>query len=275
MIGVDDLPVADFVVLPAEGMEAKGAAMDAEFGRFGHLDFADQVAGRRVRSRELDAGGLADKTPSAIAPDEIFRLQRPAIGEFDIDAGLVLRKPRHLDAIGDVHAQFADPAGQNSLDVVLPQPETVRVAGGKGADVEMDPGKPGDLRLLPLRKEAIGDAALVENLDGARVQTAGARPREVLAGAPLENGDIDARQRQLGRQHQPARASAGDHNRMLGHRHTPIGTGGTPTRASSSAKSGGAHTRTSAPSARDCTASPTIGSTSPRHPYVDNNTRIS
>ena len=53
----------------------------------------------------------------------------------------------------------------------------------------------------------------------------------------------------------------------------PAGTSGTPTRASRSAKSGGAHTRTSAPSARSAPASPTIGSTSPRDPYVDNNTR--
>ena len=54
------------------------------------------------------------------------------------------------------------------------------------------------------------------------------------------------------------------------------GTSGTPTPASSSlnSSSGGAHTRTSASSARSCTASATIGSTSPRDPYVDNNTRI-
>ena len=57
----------------------------------------------------------------------------------------------------------------------------------------------------------------------------------------------------------------------------PTGTSGTPTPASRSAKSssGGAHTRTSAPSSRNCTASPTSGSTSPRDPYVDNNTRTS
>src|SRR5215218_2957034 len=55
----------------------------------------------------------------------------------------------------------------------------------------------------------------------------------------------------------------------------PTGTSGAPTRASSSAKSGGAHTRISAPSARNRTASPTIGSTSPRDSFVDNNTRIS
>src|SRR4051812_37719201 len=53
----------------------------------------------------------------------------------------------------------------------------------------------------------------------------------------------------------------------------PTGTIGTPTPANRCAKSssGGAHTTTSAPSARNRTASPTSGSTSPRDPYVDNN----
>jgi hypothetical protein len=69
---------------------------------------------------------------------------------------------------------------------------------------------------------------------------------EVLAGAPLDDGNVDTRQRQLARQHQPCRTSSGDHHRMLGHRHTPVGA-----------------------------ASPTIGSTSRRDPYVVNNNRIS
>ena len=57
----------------------------------------------------------------------------------------------------------------------------------------------------------------------------------------------------------------------------PKGTIGTPMPASRCAKSssGGAHTRTSAPSTRNRAASPTSGSTSPRDPYVDNNTRTS
>ena len=56
------------------------------------------------------------------------------------------------------------------------------------------------------------------------VQAACARAGEVLAGAPLDDGDVDARQRQLARQHQPRRTASGDHHRMLGHRHvvTPI-----------------------------------------------------
>ena len=62
-----------------------------------------------------------------------------------------------------------------------------------------------------------------EDVFSERVQTARARAGEVLAGAPLDNGNVDARQRQLARQHQSRRTSSGDHHRMLGHRHTPAG----------------------------------------------------
>ena len=80
--------------------------------------------------------------------------------------------------------------------------------------------KPTTAMHLSLREEPIGDAALIEDLDGACVQTAGARAGEILAGAPLDDGDVDARQRQLARQHQPGRTSSGDHHRMVGHRHS-------------------------------------------------------
>ena len=76
--------------------------------------------------------------------------------------------------------QLVDPAGEDALDVVLPQPEPVRVAGREVADVQADAGEARDLRRLALREEPIGDAALVEHLDRARVQAAGARAGEVL-----------------------------------------------------------------------------------------------
>jgi hypothetical protein len=86
-----------------------------------------------------------------------------------------------------------------------------------------------------------------------------------VIGTPLDNRDVDLRQRQLSRQHHPRRTSSGDHHSMLGHRHTPAGV--TPLATSAS--------HPSAPSARNCTANRTIGSTSPRDRYVDKNTRIS
>src|SRR5438309_6351509 len=52
------------------------------------------------------------------------------------------------------------------------------------------------------------------------MQTACTRAGEVLARAALDNRDVDPRQRQLARQHQPRRAGSGYHHRMLGHRHT-------------------------------------------------------
>ena len=67
----------------------------------------------------------------------------------------------------DRDLQLGDPAGEDALDVFLPQPEPVGMPGGKVADVQADHGEPGDLGHLPLRQEPIGDAALIEDLDGA------------------------------------------------------------------------------------------------------------
>ena len=106
--------------------------------------------------------------------------------------------------------------------MLLPQPEPVGVAGGEVADVEPGPAEPRDLGYLPLGQEPIGDAALIEDLDGARLQTAGARAGQVLVGAPLDDRNVDARQPELTGQHQPRRAGAGDHHRVLGHRHTMV-----------------------------------------------------
>jgi hypothetical protein len=56
------------------------------------------------------------------------------------------------------------------------------------------------------------------------VQATRARTREVLAGAPLDNGNVNARQRQLTRQHQPGRAGAGNQDIGIVHAHqaTPL-----------------------------------------------------
>ena len=155
------------ILQSAEGMDAEGVAADAPFRRLlGDLDLGDQVAGCRIRSRELDAGGFADQTASSIAPDEIFRPQRLTIAELDVDAGLVLREARHLVAVGDGHRQFVDPAGEYALDLVLPQREAVIVPGGKVADIQCIPREPSDLRLPPLREEPVSNSALIEDLDG-------------------------------------------------------------------------------------------------------------
>jgi hypothetical protein len=202
-------------------MDAERVAADAQFRLLGHLDLGDQVARRGIPPGELDAGRFPDETAPSVAPDEVVRPQRLAVGELDVDAGVVLCEPGHVAAAMDRHRELIDPAGQDALDVLLPQPEPVVVPGRKVADVQCGPGEPRDLGFLSLREEPIGDSALIEDLDGACVQTARARAGQGLAGAPLDDGNVHARQRQLARQHQPGRASSGDHHRVLGHRLTP------------------------------------------------------
>ena len=116
----------------------------------GHLDLGEQSARRRIPAGELNAGCLTNQTASSVAPDEILRPQRPAVGQRDVDAGVILRKAGHFAFAIDLHRQLVDPAGQDALDVVLPEPEPVGVPGGKVADVQRSPGERRDLHHVPL-----------------------------------------------------------------------------------------------------------------------------
>ncbi len=180
-----------------------------------HVRLGEQIARRGIPPRKFDAGCLADHAASAVAPDEIARPHHPAIGQADVDAVVVLGEGGHLCAAIDAHAEFADPLGQGSFDLVLPQRQPVRVAGGKVADVQPNLGETRHLRHLSLRQESIGDAALIEDFDGAGVQTPGARSDQILVGAPLDDRDVDAGQTQFAGEHQARGATSGDEHRML------------------------------------------------------------
>src|SRR5262245_64265761 len=92
--------------------------------------------------------------------------------------------------------------------------------GGKVTEVELGGRKPGDLSLLPFGEESLGDSALIDNLDGACVQSACTRSGKILAGATLDDGNVDLRQRELSGQHQPRGAAPGDRHRMFVHRNS-------------------------------------------------------
>jgi hypothetical protein len=83
-------------------MDALVIAAEAPFRLFGHLDLGDQATRRRIPPGELDAGCLADQTASSVAPDEIFRPQRLAVEDLDVDAGVVLRGDQLGRAPGQV-----------------------------------------------------------------------------------------------------------------------------------------------------------------------------
>jgi hypothetical protein len=74
---------------------------------------------------------------------------------------------------------------------------------------------------LALGEEPIGDPALIEHLDRARVKTAGPGADEHVIGPPLDEYGLDPGQRQLGRHHHPSRAGPGDRHRMFAQRKSP------------------------------------------------------
>ena len=206
---------------------AGAVATEAELRLLVHLDLGDHPAGRGIQPGEVDAGCLADQAASSVAADEVLRSERRVVGQLDIDAGVVLREAHHLAATKDRNPELSDPVGQDALEVALPQREHVVVAGGEVADVQGDQGEPVRRDDLPRREEPFRDATLIEHLDGAGVQTPGSRSVEILTGASFDDDDVDPRQRQLARQHQPGRTASGDHHRMLGHRcHSPFGRAG-------------------------------------------------
>jgi len=121
---------------------------------------------------------------------------------------------------------------------------------------------------LPRREEAFRDATLIKHLDGAGVKTPGSRSVEILTGASFDDDDVDPRQRQLARQHQPGRAASCDHHRMFGHRRSPANAA--PDRDSHLAQSD----RAPAPVVRILPAKSSTGSALPVDPSAEGNTRI-
>ncbi len=164
-------------VLPSsivfEGVDAGGVVADALRRLLGQLDLGDQVAPGRIPPGELDAGRLADDAAPSVAPDEILRPQRLAAGQLDVDAGVVLREARHLASVMDPHRQLGDPGGHDPLDLVLPDPERIRMTRREVAHVQHGRAEHRGLSHLTLREEPIGDPALIQHLDRARVKTAG------------------------------------------------------------------------------------------------------
>src|SRR5271166_774907 len=89
-----------------------------------------------------------------------------------------------------------------------------------------------DLSRLTLGEEAISDPTLIHHLDRARVETSGPRADEDVIETPLDDRDVDLRQRQLSREHHPHRTASGDNYRMVGHRRGPLGYAEKNTRTS-------------------------------------------
>jgi hypothetical protein len=205
------------ILHPAEAVDAGSVVADALRRLLGRLDLGDQVALGRVPPRELDAGCLADQAASPVAPDEILRPQRLAVGQQDVDPVVVLREAGHLVAVVDARRQLGDPGGHDPLDLILEDPEEIRMTRREVADVQRGRAERHRLVDLAFREEPIGDPTLIQHLDRAREKAARPGAHELMIGTPLDDRDVDLRQRQLGRQRHPRRTSSDDHHRMLIH----------------------------------------------------------
>ncbi|GFG82456.1 hypothetical protein MPRG_57320 [Mycobacterium paragordonae] len=82
--------------------------------------------------------------------------------------------------------------------MALPQRKSVGVPGGEIADVQTDLREAGQLGHFTLLDEPVSDPALVEDLDGAGMQTARTCTDQGLVSATFDDGDIDSGQSQFG-----------------------------------------------------------------------------
>jgi len=96
------------------------------------------------------------------------------------------------------------------------------MARRKVAEVKLRTGKTGDLSNLAFREKTIGNTTLVENLDGAGMQTSSSRAVELLGGTPLDDGNVNFGQGQLACQHQSCGAASDDDHVVFSHRETPV-----------------------------------------------------
>jgi hypothetical protein len=205
----------------AQGVDSLLTTPDAPRWLLSHLNLGDQIAGGGVPTRKVDPRLLSDEAAASVAPDEVLRPQRCAVGQRHVDASIVLRKPRDLTTAIENHWQLGHPLGHDSLDLLLRECKAVVVASREVADIERYEREACHLHRLSLREEPIGDPPLIEGLNGARVQAACAVAAELLVQPPLNGRDVDTSQCQFTGQHQPCRASSNDNHCMLGEGYAP------------------------------------------------------
>ena len=175
-----------------------------------------RAGGLHARTIEvLDQRGIADRF---LAEGQVAQVAGFARNTFDI-SDFPTRHPYGL-GLWQNHIERILACWGDELAVTIYREREVTgfAQDDTGVDVQLDVGEARGRMLLTGRDEPLRDATLIEHLDGARVETTGARSVELLSDAPFDDDDVDVRQRQLARQHQPRRASSRDHHRMFSHR---------------------------------------------------------
>src|SRR3954468_21838998 len=97
----------------------------------------------------------------------------------------------------NVDAKFLDPPSEQLFDLALCDRQPIRMARREVADVQSDPSERNRRKGLPPLKKPVGNAALIEELDGACVHASRARSDQGFCGSTLQEGNVDACERQL------------------------------------------------------------------------------
>src|SRR5262249_21970647 len=116
----DHDPHRPSIVHPAQAVKSESIVAHAPFRFLGNLDLSDEVTDGRVPAGEIDAGFLADQAAASVASDEIVCPQMSSVGQRDVDTAVVLHETCDLMPAINPDRQFIDPAGKDTLDVVLP-----------------------------------------------------------------------------------------------------------------------------------------------------------
>jgi hypothetical protein len=162
---------------------------------------------------ESDAELPAHQAASAVAADQPACAFLCAVGKHDAYTVPVLLEACHLAAAADLRTEFDGALRQQAVGDRLLDAEDVAVCGVQvHRQGFLDPREASDPRvLLPLCEEPVQQAALVHDLDAARVQAERA-DRVGRLSVLLQHEHVHAVQPQLAGQHHPRRpATANDH----------------------------------------------------------------
>jgi hypothetical protein len=186
----------------------------SEGGGVDDSEVAEHAGEGLLGAGELDPGRLPDDAAAAVAADDVPGPQvRVAHGDGDTVG--VLREPGDGDAAGDRHTQSENPFGELALGLRLCQEQRVPVPAVQGGEVEpgLQAGEVPSGHRPALGQERVGEPALVQHLDAARVQ--GERSRVALRRvASFQDPHPDSGQGQFPGQHQSG--GAGAHHDHIG-----------------------------------------------------------
>jgi hypothetical protein len=172
-------------------VRAEFVVEETRLGRIAHLALGDHPARRRSFADEVDTRVFAYDAASAVAADEVTRSDRLAVRNRDLNTVVGLGESSHLGTAKDRRAELADnPVGQHRFESSLWEREHVAVPRREVADVEERAAEAVHRVHRARLDEAVDHTALVEDLERAGQETAGARAVERVVRPSLDDEGV-------------------------------------------------------------------------------------